>query len=298
MLGDKDRRENFYHVALLLAKKAHAGSVNSNKELADRILKHGTIETVFRKTCADASPEELVEGCFRPNGNPDISKQLCSAFEKIEATPFQYKTLTLHSMEFPQRLLKENGNSPVIYTRGDISLASEKSMAVVGTRRLEENMDIVQGTELLERLIRSEYVIVSGLALGCDTLAHKYAVNNGGRTIAVLGTPLDKYYPDENRWLQEKIGEEHLLVSQYPIGSKSYPSYFAHRNITTVSLASGGIVVIRADDTSGTIHAVDFCVKQNKQVYVLENNLRQGYKWIKKNYSHIKPITKKKREGQ
>src|SRR5690606_30838806 len=100
--------------------------------------------------------------------------------------------------------------------------------------------------------------IVSGLAKGSDTLGHEAAIRFGGRTIAVLGTALNAFYPAENRKLQEEIATKHLLVSEYPIGLRSFGSFFANRNRTTVGLSSHGIVVARAGDRSGTQHAVKF----------------------------------------
>ncbi|WP_249114146.1 DNA-processing protein DprA, partial [Vibrio parahaemolyticus] len=115
--------------------------------------------------------------------------------------------------------------------------------------------------------------IVSGLAAGSDTLGHQAALKYSGRTIAVIGTPLDQYFPKENRELQDEIAKNHLLVSEYPIGIRSFGSFFANRNRTTVGLSSEGVVVARAGDRSGTQYAIRHCVEQGKQLYALENNI-------------------------
>jgi len=107
-------------------------------------------------------------------------------------------------------------------------------------------------------------------------------LEHGGRTVAVLGTPLDRYYPKENRTFQDQIGSDNLLVSPYPISAETFPSYFAHRNSITVGLSSEGVIIIRSDDRSGTQHAVRETLKQGKKLFVLENNLHQGYGWTEK----------------
>jgi len=172
--------------------------------------------------------------------------------------------------------------TPVLYAIGDLELLYSKTIGVVGTRRIEKKPDIDAANSCLARLIEKEYTIVSGLASECDTLAHRFAVENGGKTIAVLGTPLDVYYPKENTKLQDEIAENHLLISQYPVGIDTTGACFAHRNTTTVGLSKEGLVVLLSPDKSGTLHAVSECVETGKQLYVLEHNIDRGFQWVEK----------------
>jgi DNA processing protein len=122
-------------------------------------------------------------------------------------------------------------------------------------------------------------------------LGHTSAIELNEKTIAVLGTPLTSSYPKENKELQEEIAKNHLLVSEYPIGIRSFGSYFASRNRTTVGLSTDGVVVARAGDKSGTQYAIRFSIDQGKPVYVLENNIHEkNYEWVSKYKKHIKVI--------
>src|SRR5207247_10097113 len=96
-------------------------------------------------------------------------------------------------------------------------------------------------------------VVVSGLARGVDTEALSAAIAAGGRVIAVIGTPIDKAYPAENKRLQEQIYSEHLLISQFPPGRRVYQSNFPERNKLMAAI-SDATVIIEAGETSGTLH--------------------------------------------
>ncbi|MDM7298294.1 DNA-processing protein DprA, partial [Klebsiella pneumoniae] len=145
-----------------------------------------------------------------------------------------------------------------------------RSISFVGTRNLDNPEHITQSLNALERLVKAGFqVIVSGLAKGSDTLGHQTAIKLGAKTIAVLGNPINISYPAENKNLQELIAKEHLVLSEYPVGILSQGSYFANRNLTTVSLSREGVVVARAGDKSGTQYAIRTCVEQNKTVYAL-----------------------------
>jgi DNA processing protein len=96
-------------------------------------------------------------------------------------------------------------------------------------------------------------VIVSGLAEGIDTSAHKATITSGGRTIAVLGTPLDKVYPRKNLELQQEIMQNHLALSQFPRGHPTTPKDFVLRN-RTMALISDATIIVEAGETSGSLH--------------------------------------------
>ncbi|TOG45021.1 DNA processing protein DprA, partial [Vibrio parahaemolyticus] len=180
-----------------------------------------------------------------------------------------------------------------LYCRGDLSLLNaDKTISFVGTRELHNPEHVRHGEVVIGRLLNAGYqAIVSGLAAGSDTLGHQAALKYSGRTIAVIGTPLDQYFPKENRELQDEIAKNHLLVSEYPIGIRSFGSFFANRNRTTVGLSSEGVVVARAGDRSGTQYAIRHCVEQGKQLYALENNIYEPeYQWVKKYKDSMKVI--------
>lgn len=268
---DRNKRESFFHAALIYQRRIKAGQAG-DQELRGLLGKHNSLEEIFQKEYPLLCHEDILGGMRG-------IKRLILRLEKL---PFQFEALTVNDERFPEELKRCPEAAPVLYARGDLALIGAKNIAVVGTRELEDRVDIEEGRKILQRLLDKGYGVVSGLAKGCDTLAHRYMVEGGGRTIAILGTPLDKYYPKENKELQELIASEHLLISQYPIGVKTQPHCFAHRNKTLVTLAKEGVVVIRAGDKSGTQYAIRHCLEQGKLLYVLEHNLELGYQWTEK----------------
>jgi DNA processing protein len=113
-------------------------------------------------------------------------------------------------------------------------------------------------------------IVVSGLAEGIDTAAHETAIASGGRTVAVLGTPLDKAYPAKNRVLQDRIMADHLAVSQFPAGSPSQPRNFPMRN-RTMALISDATVIVEAKDGSGTIHQGWEALRLGRPLFLMES---------------------------
>ncbi|EIE1198455.1 MULTISPECIES: DNA-processing protein DprA [Vibrio] len=274
----KDQKLAWYHAALILTKKVPVGSVTANNKLRDMLLNIGSFEDIYNQHFGMFPIEEKVEN------------QLNSAYSKID---FDFKVITINDPEYPEKLRSVEGATPVLYCRGDLSLLNaDKTISFVGTRELHNPEHVRHGEAVIGRLLDAGYqAIVSGLAAGSDTLGHQAALKYSGRTIAVLGTPLDQYFPKENRELQDEIAKNHLLISEYPIGIRSFGSFFANRNRTTVGLSSEGVVVARAGDRSGTQYAIRHCVEQGKQLYALENNIFEPeYQWVKKYKDSMKVI--------
>lgn len=142
---------------------------------------------------------------------------------------------------------------PSLFLAGDASLLDRdhRRVAIVGSRDASE-AGLRRAAKLARALAREGVVVVSGLARGIDKAAHEAAIATGGRTIAVLGTPLEKAYPAENTPLQELIAREHLLVSQFASTQRTFKSDFVKRN-RTMALISHASVIVEAGDTSGTL---------------------------------------------
>lgn len=125
-------------------------------------------------------------------------------------------------------------------------------VSIIGTRSpSREGKELARATA--EALVRGGYAVVSGLARGIDTVAHNAAIDGGGQTIAVLGTPLDRTYPAENARLQAEIMERHLAVSQFPPGQPVARGNFVRRNHTMAAI-SDATVIVEAGRSSGTRH--------------------------------------------
>lgn len=125
-------------------------------------------------------------------------------------------------------------------------------VSVVGTRKASP-AGMAQAAEIARRLVEEGFVVVSGLARGIDTAAHRAAIEAGGSTIAVLGTPVDQYSTAANRHLQETIGLNHLLVSQFAPGSRVGRGNFPRRNLT-MALLSDATIIVEISGSSGTKH--------------------------------------------
>ena len=163
-------------------------------------------------------------------------------------------------------LLKKIYSPPVIlYCKGQPLQYKEDAVAVVGTRRFTPyGKSVTQ--KLTSDLVSKNISIVSGLARGIDTIAHKAAVAGGGRTISVLGSGLDVIYPGENRKLVEEICEKGTLISEFPLGTKPDRGNFPQRNRIISGLAHA-TVVVEAGDRSGAILTALNAVDQNRDIF-------------------------------
>lgn len=275
-------RTAWCHAALVLSKKISIGSAQANEDLKKLLKEHGSIENIYHYNFSMIPVD------------PTIEEGLNKTFSRIN---FNFKVVSIFDTEYPLCMRNVRGTPPILYCQGDTSLLNvEKSIAFVGTRELTDPVHIESAKNALKRISKAGYdSIVSGLATGSDTLGHISAIENGMRTIAVLGTPLNMYYPKENKNLQLEIANNNLVVTEYPIGIRSFGPFFANRNLTTVTLSTMGIIVARAGDKSGTQHAIRHCINQDKPVYILENNVYEpDYLWVSKYKDKIKLIRENK----
>lgn len=155
---------------------------------------------------------------------------------------------------------------PFLYLAGDRSLIEKRGVAIVGSRKASEagrNLAI----ELARALVDRHVIVVSGLAEGIDVAAHEAAIAAGGKTIAVIGTPLENAYPAKHGALQERIYREHLLVSQFAPGTRTFPSHFPERN-KVMARITRATVIIEASDTSGTLHQAAECDRVGAALFI------------------------------
>ena len=174
----------------------------------------------------------------------------------------------------------EKRNAPSqIYAGGDVSLVHKtQKVAIIGTRKPSEN-GIMEAISICKNLIGDGITIVSGLAAGIDTIAHRSALMHDGKTVAVLGTPLDRTYPYENRELQQTITESHLVVSQFEPGAPVSRQNFVTRN-KTIALLSDAAIVVEAGDFSGTVHVMREMLRLKKPVFLSCVVEKQKPKWL------------------
>jgi DNA processing protein len=203
-----------------------------------------------------------------------------------EAEVMRYGVRVHGAGEYPQKLRDAAHPIELLYYQGWWDLADSRSVAVVGTRNPTRD-GIARTKKLVKALVKDDFTIVSGLAAGIDTVAHKTAIAEGGRTIAVIGTPLSEVYPRENASLQRKIASEFLVISQVPVKRYERQDYrknrlfFPERNITMSALTEATIIV-EAGETSGTLIQARAALQQGRELFILENCFRKGLSWPQK----------------
>ncbi len=186
--------------------------------------------------------------------------------------------LTPEDAEYPERLREIYDPPTVLWIRGDVRLLSRPGIAVVGTR--QPSPYGAGMAELLSRdLANRRLVILSGMARGVDTAAHKGAIEAGGKTVAVWGTGIDVIYPKENKKLAEQIvATGGAIVSEYPLGTFPAPQNFPIRN-RILSGMSVGVLVVEAAEYSGTRITARCAMEQNRDVYAIPGNVTNKNAW-------------------
>lgn len=186
--------------------------------------------------------------------------------------------------EYPKQLRDAEYPVELLYYQGFWDLVDTRCVAIVGTRKPSE-----EGAKRAERLTRllakDGFTVVSGLATGIDTIAHKTAMSVGAPTIAVIGTPLATVYPRENDQLQAEIARDHLLISQVPVCRyfdqdwRINRGFFPERNITMSALTEA-TVIVEAGETSGTLIQARHALKQKRKLFILDSCFEvEGLTW-------------------
>jgi len=154
-----------------------------------------------------------------------------------------------------------------LYVEGVMKLPlKDPRVSVIGTRNPSlEGLNVAK--MIVERLVKEGVIVVSGLARGIDTIAHATAIKLDGKTIAVLGTPLNRFYPPENKDLQLKIMKEHLAVSQFPPNHATIPSDFLKRD-RTITLISNATIIVEAKQSGGTVFTGWEAIRLRRPLYI------------------------------
>ncbi|MBN1994610.1 MAG: DNA-processing protein DprA [Anaerolineae bacterium] len=234
---------------------------------------YGHIEQAWQ-----ANPGELraigldkrsVENLYQIRNSLDLDAEL----KKLER--LNVSVLTWESQNYPPLLKNIADPPPVLYVRGQLMPQDEWALAVVGTRRAT-----AYGREctrlLVSGLVENGVTVISGLAYGVDTEAHRTAVQCGGRTVAVLGCGVDIIYPTENRKLGQVIMQQGAIVSEYPLGTNPESGNFPRRN-RIISGLSLGVLIVEGTIQSGACITADYALEQGREVFAVPGTiLRQS----------------------
>jgi DNA processing protein len=208
---------------------------------------------------------KVIERFLELRQNVDLDKM----WDRIAAQGIAI--LTCVDEKYPARLKEIEQPPPVLYVRGELLAEDDFAVAIVGTRRVTPyGRQITE--ELASFLAANGVTVISGLARGVDGLAHDAALKAGGRTVAVLGSGVDRIYPSENRMLAEQIIAHGALISDYPVGTAPESGNFPPRNriISGLSLA---VIVVEAGETSGALITAEFAAEQGREVFAVPGNI-------------------------
>jgi DNA processing protein len=177
--------------------------------------------------------------------------------------------------EFPDKLRGLSEPVEGIYVKGNTDLLYKKSIAIVGSRRCSEYGKRV-AMKIGGAAAANGLCVISGMAIGIDNFAHRGALSEGGKTLAVLGTGPDICYPPQHRKLYEEICDEGLIVSEYPPGTEAMPFRFPQRNRIIAGL-SEAVVVVEARAGSGSLITAEYADNQSKPVFAVPGNITSQY---------------------
>jgi DNA processing protein len=176
----------------------------------------------------------------------------------------------------------ERRNAPAtLWWAGDVELLRRgRRVSVVGTRHMTDD-GRRRTIRLVREMTKRNVIVVSGLAAGIDTAAHRAAISFQGRTIAVIGTGIDIAFPRENHALQSEIARDHLLVSQFPPGHRGAKKTFPKRNRTMV-LISDATVIVEAREGGGTLHVGWEALRLGRPLFILRSVVESPLEWPKR----------------
>ncbi|MDR0934791.1 MAG: DNA-processing protein DprA [Erysipelotrichaceae bacterium] len=225
--------------------------------------------------------EILIYFALKHNGDwQSIYNELTSR-EKINRTEAKeyLKTLncrcvTILDEDFPDELKKIMKPPFVLFYYGDIGLINqkEKLISVVGSRHCSSYAE--KATKDIVSELASENIIISGLAIGVDTIAHESALNNNGKTVAILGSGIDNCYPKSNLIIYEKIKENGLLISEYPAKTPPKSEHFPFRNRLIAAL-SWGVLIPESKSKSGTSVTISHAIQLGKEIMCVPHSYHE-----------------------
>ena len=237
---------------------------------AHRLIEHfGSPQAAYMASLTELEscgvPARVAQAIFAQAGLKDAEKEV------REVTKADCRLIAVDSEDYPP-LLKQIPDAPLLlYVRGDAKILSQHAVAMVGTRRPSAYGSSV-AHRLAHDLAQRQLVVVSGLARGIDSAAHRGALEAKGTTVAVLGSGIDVIYPRENQRLAEQIMKSGAVISEFPLGTGPTPQNFPIRN-RIISGLSLGVVVVEAAEYSGSLITARLAVDQNREVFAVPGNI-------------------------
>lgn len=244
--------------------------------------KAGQLIATFRSPQAifQASRSELEAAGLAPAVAQSIASGCAfedAAAQKEKLAHAGAELVPLTDPRYPLRLKEIFDPPPLLYARGRVELLQTLMLGVVGTRR-PTPYGVAAATRLSQDLATAGLTIVSGMARGIDTAAHRAALDAHGETIAVFGCGVDELYPAENRKLAKEIAEKGLIISEFPLGTPPYPQNFPVRN-RIVSGMSVGVLVVEGGEYSGSAITAKLAAEFNREIFAVPGNITSKMSW-------------------
>lgn len=185
----------------------------------------------------------------------------------------EFDSISIMDPEYPEELLWMHNPPVLLFYSGNIDLLKHPKIAVVGSRSCSRTG--IQSVEKIINELNNELIVVSGLAKGIDAAAHYAAIRNGGKTIGVIGTGLDVFYPRSNKQLQKYMGGSHLVLTEYGPGQSPQKHHFPERNRIIAGL-SRAVIVAEARMRSGSLITCERAMEEGRDVFAIPGSILDG----------------------
>ncbi len=263
------QEEELHWLALLMLPGL--GTVRSLRLLES----FGGPQAIFRASASELEGAGLAPALARSIASGCSFDEAVDQQEKLRELGAQ--VITLHDARYPRRLRDIFDPPIVLFARGCVDLLGSYGIAIVGTRR-PTPYGVAASERIGADLAQAGLTIISGMARGVDTAAHRAALSVNGSTMAVFGCGVDVLYPADNRGLYESIAQRGLLVSEFPLGAPAYPQNFPIRN-RIVSGLSLGVIVVEGAQHSGSAITARLASEQSREVFAIPGNITSKMSW-------------------
>jgi DNA processing protein len=234
-----------------------------------------TPQSIFRASRSELEAAGLAPAVAQSIASGCAFEDAVTQRERLMETGAELVPLT--DPRYPPRLKEIFDPPPLLYARGRVELLASLMLAVVGTRR-PTPYGLAAAGRLAQDLSAAGLTIVSGMARGIDTAAHRAALDSPGGTVAVFGCGVDELYPAENGKLAKEIAAKGLIISEFPMGTPPYPQNFPVRN-RIVSGMSAGVLVVEGGEYSGSAITAKLAAEQNREIFAVPGNITSKVSW-------------------
>ena len=227
-------------------------------------IKKDVVRTIREKRVPASSP---------PGGRTGADRDVAKELELIKR--HKIDIITLNDVSYPPSLKAIYDPPPLLYVKGKIKREDKNAIAIVGSRRAT-TYGRLTAQRLSAQLAAQRITIISGMARGIDSEAHKGALAVGGRTVAVLGCGIDVVYPPENRALEERIASSGAVITEFPFGTRPFAGNFPKRN-RIISGLSIGVIIVEAAQRSGALITARLALEQGREVFAVPGSTTSPY---------------------